>query len=145
MKIRLILTLILFSILSCRTGDDTLARKEEFKSILTDYYNALGQKDLQKLNALTTENFILFDEGSVYSNESAVKAISKNKPFTVTFTFDSLNAHIDKKNASVYYFREADFTLADTIKMHAKFLESATFNKEGNKWKLRFLHSTYRR
>ncbi len=67
------------------------------------------------------------------------------KPFTVSFAIDSLNVHMDKKDASAYYFRKADFTLDDGVHMVVKFLESATFNKEGSNWKLRFLHSSERK
>jgi ketosteroid isomerase-like protein len=129
---------------SCQSDDDTPAKKEELKKILTDYFNALTNKDTIALRSLTTDNFVLFDEGAVYDNASAVKAMAKRKPFKVTFSFDSLNIHMDKKNASAYYFRKAQFTFDDTIHMPATFLESATFNKEGDKWKLRFLQSSYR-
>jgi hypothetical protein len=145
MKINKLPVVLLITLLSCQSGDDSQARREELKNVVLEYYNALAKKDIQKANTLTTANFILFDDGIIYTNESAIKAVEQMKPFTVTFTFDSLNVHMDKKNASAYYFRTADFIFEDSVHMPAKFLESATFNKEGDKWKLRFLHASLRK
>ena len=142
MKINQLLIVMLVTLLSCRSGDDTQAKKEELKSVLSDYYNALAKKDIQKANALTTANFVLFDQGNIYSNERALKDIEKMRPFTATFSFDSLNIHMEKRDASAYYLRKAYFTFGDSTYPPVHFLESATFNKEGDKWKIRFLHSS---
>ena len=136
---------IMLSLLSCRNDDNGQAKKEELKHIVLDYYNALANQDLQKANSLTTANFILFDGGLIYNNEVAIDSVKQMKPFKVTFTIDSLNVHVDKKDASAYYFRNADFIFEDGTRMPVTFLESATFNKVGDKWKLRFMHSTLRK
>ena len=145
MKIKTLLLVLIVAAFSGCSDDDNLAKKEELKAVLSDYYNALAKKDIQKLNELTTANFILFDEGVIYNNESSVKAVEQLKPFTATFTFDSLNIHVDKKEVSMYYFRKADFTFADSTHLPVRFLESATFHQEGDKWKLRFIHSSIRK
>jgi hypothetical protein len=145
MKTHQLLVVISVTLLSCRSGDDSQAKKEELKSVLSNYYNALAKKDIQKLNSLITANFIFFEEGAIYNNESAVMEVDKMKPFSVTFSFDSLNIHMEKKDASVYYFRKADFAFEDNTQLSLRFLESATFNKEGDKWKIRFLHSSLRK
>jgi hypothetical protein len=145
MKIRLPHVLLAILFLSCHIGDDSNAKKEELKNIVLDYYNALSNQDLQKANDLTTSNFILFDEGYVLNNKVAIDSVKKMSQFTATFTIDSLNVHVDKKDASAYYFRNADFAFVNGQRISVRFLESATFNKEGNKWKLRFMHSTVRK
>ncbi|MEI9809822.1 MAG: DUF4440 domain-containing protein [Bacteroidota bacterium] len=145
MKNKVLLVLVTLNMLSCQSESDDQTKKEELRIVLSDYYDALGKKDLQKMNSLTTGNFVVYDEGVIYTNESAVKAVEGMGDFTVTFKFDSMNAHIDKTNASAYHIREATFTIHDTIYPPMRFLESATFKKEGDKWKLRFLHSSMRK
>ena len=130
---------------SCNTGDDTPVKKEQLKKILIDYYAALSNRDTVALKEITTDNFVLWDDGVEYTNQSAIKALSMGHPFKVTYSFDSLNIQMDKKNASLYYFKDAEFTFNDTIHMPAKFMENATFNKLGGKWKLRFLQSSPRK
>ena len=143
MKAIILSTALLVIFSSCDSGDDTLAKKEDLKKVLTDYFNALAAKDTAALNALTTSNFVVFNQGGVYDNKGTIKTLSEKKPFKVTCIIDSLNIHMEKRNASAYYFRNAEFTFDDTV-AHADFLESATFNKEGGKWKLRFLQSFLR-
>lgn len=149
MKITMLL-FIMVGLCACQPDRDNQVKKEELKALVSEYYDGLAKKDLQKLNSLTTPNFVLYDEGVIYSNATAIKAIEEMPPFTVVFKLDSLNVHIDKANASAYYLREATFTMKDSAMQDKtyppmRFLESATFNKEGKKWKLRFLHSSIRK
>jgi ketosteroid isomerase-like protein len=144
-KTRILFILTTVLIFSCQSRNDNNSQKEKLKSILTDYYISMAKKDLSQMNALTTPDFVMFDEGKVYNNESAVKSVEQLGNFSVTFKFDSLNTHFDKANASAYYFREAAFTMNDSARAPLRFLESATFEKKDGKWKLRFLHATLRK
>lgn len=132
-------------LLSCQSATDNQAKKEDLKNLLSEYYSAMANKDLAKMKTLTTPDFVMYDDGIIYSNESAIKTIETMPPFKVSFLFDSINAHIDKVNASAYYLREANFVIEDSTYAPIKFLESSTFKKEGNSWKLRFLHSSMRK
>jgi ketosteroid isomerase-like protein len=145
MKSRIFLVLATVSFFSCQSESDNHLKKEELKVLLSDYYNAMSKKDLDKMRSLTTPDFVMYDEGIIYNNESALKAIERTGPFTATFAFDSVNAHLDKANASAYYLREATFIIQDSAYAPMKFLESATFKKEGGKWRLRFIHSSARK
>jgi SnoaL-like domain len=145
MKIKLLLILIVIGLLSCHLDAGNQTRKDDLKNVLASYYEAMAKKDLQKMNTLTTSNFVMYDEGTIYNNESAVRSVEQLPPFTATFAFDSINANIDKINASAYYLRKADFTMGDGGHMPMRFLESATFRKEDGKWKLRFLQSSVRK
>ncbi len=144
-KINILLAVSTSLLLSCRHDDNGQRVKDELKAIILDYYNALSVKDLQKANRLTTSNFVLWDEGRIYNNEIAIDSVSTMSPFTATFSIDSLNVHADKKNASAYYFRTAVFTFGNAAPVSIKFLESCTFNKEDDKWKLRFMQSSLRK
>jgi len=140
----LLLIAIIFSAFSCRQ-DDGEAQREKLRNIVLEYYNALSNKDLQKANSLTTGNFVLWDEGRVYNNAIAIDSVKQMPVFRATFTIDSLNVHVDKRNASAYYFRKAEFVFEHGDRVPVTFLESCTFNKEGNKWKLRFMQSALRK
>ena len=129
-KTRVLFTVATVSFFSCQSRDDIISKKEDLKNILTEYYISIAKKDLSKMNSLTTPDFVMFDQGKVYTNESAVKSVEQLGSFSVTFRFDSLNTHFDKANASAYYFREATFTMNDSVWAPLKFLESATFEKK---------------
>ena len=144
-KISILFIVVIFLLPSCRPGDDSQAKKEELKNIIIDYYNALANKDLKKANSLTTSNFVLFDGGRIYNNQVAIDSVKKMGEFGFTTSIDSLNVHVDRKNASAYYFRKADFTFPPDVILSVRFLESCTFNKEDDKWKLRFMQSSNRK
>ena len=57
------------------------------QGVLTDYFAAIGTHDTAKLQALTTDDFILYEDGLVWNNDSAFKNIRRHLPFTVKFTF----------------------------------------------------------
>jgi hypothetical protein len=137
---------VLFSLViySCEREAGTQANKENLKTLLNSYYDALAKKDLAKMNSLTTSDFIMYDEGRIYNNADAVKSIEHLPEFTARFTFDSLHMNMYKVNASAYYQKRVAFSFKDSTLAPIEFLESATFRKEGKNWKLRFLHSTMR-
>lgn len=144
-KLTIAFIAIIFIASSCRPEDDGQAKKEQLKNIVISYYNALADKDLQKANNLTTTNFIFFDDGRIFNNAVAIDSVAQMGSFKFNTTIDSLNVHVDRKDASAYYFRSAEFTFKDSIHLSIRFLESATFNKIGDDWKLRFLNSTIRK
>ena len=117
-------------------------KKEDLGRVIINYYESLAKKDMDAIGKVTAKNFVLFDDGTIYSNESALAMVSGLPEFTATFKLDSVNAHIDKENASMYYIREAQFTMADSIYSPVKFLESATFMKVDGEWRIRFIHSS---
>lgn len=141
---RFFFLMLLGGLVSCKPEPGDQEKKEEIRNLLADYYGALAKKDLSKMNDLTTADFVLFDKGVIYTNENAGKAAEHPDSIIPTFKFDSLNIHFDKANASAYYFREASFSSHDSTHSPIRFLESATFEKQNGKWRLRFLHSSER-
>lgn len=145
MKKRLLPIMLLTMLFSCRSDPENTTGKDKLKSLLVSYYDALAKKDTAGMRSLTATGFVLYDEGVIYNNESAAKFVEQLPAFTATFRFDSLNTHIDERNASAYYLREAVFTIQDSTYAPIKFLESATFKKEHGEWKIRFIHSSLRK
>lgn len=137
-----LIILLAIALFSCKSDNDGEAGKEKIKSLLASFHEAMAKKDLKKMKELTATNFVMFDEGVIYNNESALSSIEKLPPFTATFSFDSLNVYMAGNNASAYYLKEAVFTKEGHTYPPAHFLESATFNKENGEWKIRFLHSS---
>ncbi|MBL7742062.1 MAG: nuclear transport factor 2 family protein [Chitinophagaceae bacterium] len=145
MKKMFISGLLLSSLFSCQSDPENVAGKDKLKALLVSYYDALAKKDTAGMRSLTAAGFVLYEEGMIYNNESAAKFVEQLPAFTATFKFDSLNTHIDERNASAYYLREAVFTIQDSTHAPVKFLESATFKKENGEWKIRFIHSSLRK
>jgi hypothetical protein len=120
---------------------------EIFKNILTDYFDGMksNKVDLDKLNSLTTTDFVLFEDGLVWTNDSLARPIPGVKSFKGTWTFENVKVNMDESSGDIVYLNHGDFVINDTIKTKVDFLESATFRKVEGKWKMNFLHSTVKK
>ncbi len=140
----LIIILGLGFLTNCKQKNDD---PEILKKILTDYFDALKTKDvnIDRLNALTTADFILFEDGIIWTNDSLVKPIPGVKSFKGKWTFDKMKVNIDGNSGDIVYYNQGDFIINDTIKAQVNYLESATFKKVNGQWKMKFLHSTVKK
>ena len=138
----LLLGLVLFA--SCKQekkADDP----EILKSILTEYFDGIKNRDINKMNAVTTTDFVLFEDGKVWTNDSLINFTSQFKSFQGNWTFDNMKVNIDQVSGDIVYFDHGDIIVNDTTKMQFDWIESATFRKIDGKWKMNFLHSTVRK
>jgi len=140
------------SILTMILGIGLLANCEQkkddpeiLKKILTDYFDGIKTQDLEKLNSLTTSDFVLFEDGVIWTNDSLVTMKEKFSSFKGAWKFDNISVNIDESSGDIVYFNQGDFVFNDTIKMKIDWLESATFRKVDGKWKMNFLHSTVKK
>lgn len=118
---------------------------EALKKVLTDYFDGIKNKDLKKMNAVTTSDFILLEDGKIWSNESFINAAKSSGPFQGTWTFDYKRIIIDDSSGSIVYLNRGDFVVNDTSKMKIDWLESATFRKADGVWKMNLLHSSVKK
>jgi hypothetical protein len=118
---------------------------EKLKAIVTGYFDGLKMKDFEKMKDLTTNDFLLFENGKVFNNDSLIKKISSYSKFIADYEFDNFTINIDKNTGNLRYFNHGEFIINDTIHRAVNWLESATFKKVDNTWKMEFLHSTVRK
>jgi len=144
MKTIIILTIILGLglLTNCEQKKDD---PEILKKILTEYFDGIKTQDLAKLNSLTTSDFVLFENGAIWTNDSLVTLKEKFSSFNGDWKLDFISVNMDKSSGDIVYFNHGDFVYNDTIKIKKNWLESATFRKVDGKWKMNFLHSTVRK
>jgi ketosteroid isomerase-like protein len=143
MTLKLVLITLGFGLLtSCAQKKDD---PEILKQVLTDYFDGIKARDLEKLNSLTTSDFVLFEDGKIWNNDSLVRPNPNIKSFEGKWTFDNTKVNIDESSGDIIYFNHGDFTYNDTIKRQVDWIESAMFRKVNGEWKLNFLHSTVRK
>jgi hypothetical protein len=114
------------------------------KQVLFDYFDGLKNRDLNKMNSVTTNDFLLFEDGRVWNNDSLINALNKFSAFDVELKFDNFKINVDNTSGSMSYFNSCVCTF-DTTKGDYEWIESATFRKIDEKWKMNFLHSTTRK
>jgi lysophospholipase L1-like esterase len=112
--------------------------------VLTDYFEAIGTHDTAKLKALTTQDFILYEDGLVWNNDSAFKNIRRHLPFSVKYTLGDMRMFVDEHSGDCVYTNRADFVFHDSDNVRIDFLETASFRKTEAGWKINVLHVTVR-
>lgn len=128
---------------SCHPGPKT-DDPELLKKTLTGYFDGIAQKDTAKMRALTTDDFVLYESGAKWNNDSAFKNIRAHLPFTVQYRLGDLRIHADEQSGDIVYTNHADFVFHDSVNLSLDWLESATFRKTDQGWKMNFLHVTLR-
>jgi uncharacterized protein (DUF2164 family) len=118
---------------------------EKLKSVLMDYFNGIKSRDINKMNAVTTTDFVLFEDGQVFNNDSFVNFLNSFSKFNADYKFDNFKINVDNNTGNMRYFNHGELTINDTTHLTFNWIESATFKKVDNIWKLEFIHSTVRK
>ncbi len=118
---------------------------EKLKAVLTGYFDAIKARDFQKMKDLSTEDFVLFEDGMVFNNDSLINLISTMPNAVVDYKFENFIINVDQNTGNMRYYNQGDFKITATLHLTPRWLESATFKKIDNDWKLEFLHSTVRK
>ncbi|MBL7843085.1 MAG: nuclear transport factor 2 family protein [Cyclobacteriaceae bacterium] len=142
MKVKMIIFFGLFLFTQCnqKKNDSIILEK-----VLADYCEGIRTFDLNKLNALTTKDFVFFENGKIWTNDSLVKSKDKFKSIVGEWKFDNVKVTIDNSSGYMIYYNRSNFIVNDTLSWTFDRLESATFKKIDGIWKLNSLHSTIKK
>ena len=138
---RLILWLGLFA--SCQQSKST-DDPEKLKNVLLNYFDGIKNKDFKKMTEATTDDFVLYEMGRVWNNDSVFNNIKENLPFTVEYKFENFKITVDDMSGHMSYYNSGVFVFNDTTTQSFSWIESAAFRKSNDKWKMSFLHITER-
>ncbi|MCW3786439.1 nuclear transport factor 2 family protein [Plebeiibacterium sediminum] len=131
---------LLFSCQDMKKNDDP----KVLEQLIISYFDGVKDKDLDKMNSVTTEDFVLFENGSVWNNDSLYNFLNQLPPYVATFSFNNIHVNIGSEYGNINYFNHMDMVLNDTIEDNYDWIESASFKKVEGEWKMNFLHSTVR-
>jgi hypothetical protein len=140
--LQVILAVVFFS--GCeqnRSTDDP----EKLKTVLLNYFDGIKNKDFNKMLESTTDDFLLYEDGRIWNNDSVFMNIKRNVPFSVEYKFDNFKINVDNMSGDMTYYNNAEFVFNDTIKLSFNCIESATFRKNAGVWRMNFLHLTERK
>ena len=141
LSILLLTQVILLSACQQKKVDDP----EQLNGVVVSFFDGIKTKDFQKMNDLTTADFVIFEDGKLFNNDSLFKQMNSFAKYTAEYAFDNFDTYVDANSGSTSYFNHGEIVLNDTIEIKIDWLESATFKKVDGKWKMDFLHSTVRK
>ena len=113
--------------------------KGEVQQVITRFFDALSVANIPLMKAEVSDDFILLENGEIWTIDTLANKISRPKPegYLRQNSFDFITTKIEKNRAWVYYKNKAEIRNA-TI----KWLESAILRKEKGRWRMEFMHST---
>jgi len=134
----LILGLSLFAGCQNKSTDDP----EMLKQVLVNYFDGIKINDHKKMTDAITDDFLLYENGHAWNNDSVYMNMERSSPYTVEFIFDNVKITVDHRSGHMTYDEHAHFVFRDTVKANLNFLGSAAFRKSKEGWKMYFLQAT---
>ena len=117
----------------------------DLQRLVGEFFRGIETKDTVALRRITTADFVLYEEGKVWNNDSGFANIRRNLPFTVKYQLSGFVVHVDEHSGDARWMNHADFVFDDTARESFDWVESGTFRKEGGRWKINFLSVARRR
>ena len=133
----------LFVLLSTQFSFAQTSEKAEVQQVITRFFDALSVANIPLMKAEVSDDFILLENGEIWTIDTLANKISRPKPegYLRQNSFDFVSTKIDKNRAWVYFKNKAEIT-SKTRNMTIKWLESVIFRKEKGRWRMEFMHST---
>ncbi len=133
----------LFFLLSTQFSFAQTTQKAEVQQVITRFFDALSVANIPLMKAEVSDDFILLENGEIWTIDTLANKISRPKPegYLRQNSFDFIETKIDKNRAWVYFKNKAEIT-SKTRNMTIKWLESVIFRKEKGRWRMEFMHST---
>ena len=143
MKIKMIKKIALFFLLSTQFSFAQTSEKAEVQQVITRFFDALSVANIPLMKAEVSDDFILLENGEIWTIDTLANKISRPKPegYLRQNSFDFLSTKTDKNRAYVYYKNKAEIS-SKTRNATIKWLESAILRKEKGRWRMEFMHST---
>ena len=110
--------------------------------LIRAYFDAVADKNFVRLDSAVTRDFVIYEGGKAWNNDSVYRNIQYNQPFSVKFTLTDFHIFIDTRSAEARYHERADFVVRDTAKFTLNFLSTANFRKTAAGWRISLLHVT---
>lgn len=133
----------LFFLLSTQFSFAQTTQKAEVQQVITRFFDALSVANIPLMKAEVSDDFILLENGEIWTIDTLANKISRPKPegYLRQNSFDFVSTKIDKNRAWVYFKNKAEIT-SKTRNLTIKWLESVIFRKEKGRWRMEFMHST---
>lgn len=144
-----VLVLLFGSFLWAQSANET-----EFRKLIENSFQEIWSNlDESKILQYYTEDFLLMEDGEIWNNDSVKVAIknvkerfesleNKQNKFERVNKFEFIKSHADGNFGWIAYHNFADILMNGTSIAKIHWLETATFIKEKNEWKIQSLHST---
>jgi hypothetical protein len=134
----------LFILFGCTNNSNQCNRidNEKAKEVIVEYFKAISAKNFKGLENLSTPEYVLYEDGVVWNNDSLIALIKSMPQAKIEYEFKDFNFEPDCNGAFINYLNHGILTLNDTTQIDYNWIESAYVKKVNGELKLDFLHSS---
>lgn len=142
-----IVIMVLIAGCNTKTGrkeaPDTKAQKQKVEKTLHAFFEAFDNYNYKRFRDLTTGEFVLIENGSVWSLDTSLKTLKnyESKGAKMVHKLSDIETTVEGSTAWMTYSNSGVITVGGQ-KRPMEWTESAVFTKRDNEWKLAMLHST---
>src|ERR1035438_7059310 len=114
MKIGILFIAVLLGLSASCQQTNQKGNREQLKSVLMDYFNGIKTKDFQKMKDVTTSDFLLYENGKIFNNDSLVNMLNSFSKFKAEYKFDNFRINVDNTIGNMSYTNHGEFIINDT-------------------------------
>lgn len=143
-KLLFVAVISLISICNVRSQGKLNEKQQSVQKVIIDMFQALSDRDADKLKSNCTPDFVLLENGIVWNLDTLTQKNNQNKAitdFNRINTIDFIETKVRNNMAWTTYNNQAEVTKNGQHSL-IKWLETAVLIKEGKIWKIEVLHST---
>lgn len=134
--------ILLISCVAC-TSEKTCDQVDpnEAKAVLSNYFTAVENSDFEALVELSTSDFIIYEQGLIWNNDSLINAFQSNPNARYNYALKNFTVKTDCNSALIYYVNDGIISVADSS-FTKSWTESASIRRINDTLKVEFIHST---
>ena len=110
--------------------------------VLNGFIGAVENKDYAKIEQLTHNDFVIYENGSVWDVQRFSQELEGYQDVSIKYNLEDVHTIVDQNTAHIQFFNTGSFQHPDTL-ISLKFIESATLVREDDVWTIKFYHSTH--
>lgn len=127
---------------SCSSISSNKSDKEAVEKVLNTFITAVENKEFSDIEQLIGDDFVIYENGLIWDyNEFAVQ-LEEYDSVGINYEISNMHLIVDASTAHAQFRNTGIFEYPDTT-ISLNFIESATFVKENNEWRIMFYHSTH--
>jgi len=136
------LAIFLGLLMSCQPKEDPQVELQKIENVLQNYFNAISKFDYQGMRDQCTEDYLLFEDGEVWTVEDHINFLKQYEGRAeIVYTFEDVKQNFEGSVAWITHRNKAAAKI-DGQPVNFEWIESATFKKHNDAWKMAILHST---
>ncbi|MBI9068373.1 MAG: nuclear transport factor 2 family protein [Salinivirgaceae bacterium] len=139
---RFLIPLMLLLFIGCKNHVDSRVNEKIVLDVLNEFVTSVENKDYAKIDQLTHDDFVIYENGSVWNLERFSQALEGYDSVKISYTLEDIHSIVDHNTAHLQFINKGMFTHPDTV-VNLQFIESATLVRENDIWLIKFYHSTH--